>query len=128
VRRLVRHSAIVTTLTTAAAPGFIAWTVFAYGHGEVRPAPDDAASYNLESRAAIGAHHLCPGLWVVGRGYRRTAAEVLAQDIAPFKDFSWDNRFTYRVDSEQHTVTVSGPGAAPRTAVCNGDQGWGISS
>ena len=25
---------------------------------------------NLEFRAAIGAHHLCSGLWVVGRDYQ----------------------------------------------------------
>jgi CubicO group peptidase (beta-lactamase class C family) len=58
--------------------------------------------------------------------YKRTADEVLAQDIAPFKDFSWDERFTYHVDAEHRTVTVSGPGSAPRTARYNGDQGCTI--
>ena len=84
------------------------------------------AGYSLESRAAIGAHHLCSGLWVVGRVTPRTAKEVLAQDIAPFKDFSWDSRFTFRVDSTRHTVTVSGPGIVSRMAVYNGDQGCSI--
>ena len=37
------------------------------------------ADYSRESRAAIGAHHLCSGLWVVGRGYKRTPDEVLAR-------------------------------------------------
>jgi len=41
------------------------------------------SDYSRESRAAIGAHHLCSGLWVVGRVYKRTPEEALAQDIAP---------------------------------------------
>jgi CubicO group peptidase (beta-lactamase class C family) len=119
----VKRSAIVAA---AAALGFMAWgVVFAHGRGEPNAAPEDA-SYSMESRAAIGAHHLCSGLWVVGSVHRRTADEVLAQDIAPFKDFSWDERFKYRVDSEHRTVTVSGPGSAPRTARYNGDQGCAI--
>ncbi len=86
----------------------------------------DDATYGLESRAAIGAHHLCSGLWVVGRVTKRTADEILAQDIAPFKDFSWDPRFTYSVDANRHVVTVSGPGILSRTATYNGDQGCSI--
>jgi len=89
-------------------------------------APAQESSYSLESRAAIGAHHLCSGLWVVGRVTTRTAKEILAQDIAPFKDFSWDSRFTLRVDPNRHAVTVSGPGIIPRTATYNGDQGCSI--
>ena len=60
------------------------------GYGSVG-AQDNA--YSFESRAAIGAHHLCSGLWVVGRVTKRTAADVLAQDIAPFADFSWEKFF-----------------------------------
>ncbi len=89
------------------------------------PSSDDA-SYSLESRAAMGAHHLCSGLWVVGRVTKRTPEEVLAQDLAPFKDFSWDKQFTYRIDSDRHTVTVSGPATASRMAMYNGDQGCSI--
>src|SRR6266851_1770740 len=119
---IVKRSMVAAT----AALGLIAWTVaFAHGRGEAGLASEDAG-YGLESRAAIGAHHLCSGLWVVGTVYKRTADEVLAQDIAPFKDFSWDERFTYHVDSEHRTVTVSGPGSAPRTARYNGDQGCAI--
>src|SRR5689334_25389641 len=83
-------------------------------------------AYSLESRAAIGAHHLCSGLWVVGQVHKRTAEQILAEDIAPFKDFSWDKRFEYRVDAGDHTVTVSGPGIPARTARFNGDQGCAI--
>jgi hypothetical protein len=84
------------------------------------------SSYSLESRAAIGAHHLCSGLWVVGRVTPRSAKDILAQDIAPFKDFSWDSRFTFRVDAARHAVTVSGPGIVSRTSVFSGDQGCAI--
>jgi len=90
-----------------------------------QPRPVDAA-YSLESRAALGAHHLCSGLWVVGRDNSRTAEQIVMQDIAPFKDFSWDNAFTYDVDSTHHTVTVKGPGVPARTAKYNGDQGCSI--
>src|SRR6516164_6361212 len=86
----------------------------------------DDVSYSLESRAAIGAHHLCSGLWVVGSVYKRTAEEVLAQDIAPFKDFSCDSSFKYSVDSTRRAVTVSGPSFPVRTAVYNDDQGCSI--
>jgi CubicO group peptidase (beta-lactamase class C family) len=87
--------------------------------------PEDV-DYGLESRAAIGAHHLCSGLWVVGRVYKRTPEEVLAQDIEPFKAFSWDKSFTYRVDSDRRRVTVGAPSIPPRTAQYNGDQGCSI--
>jgi CubicO group peptidase (beta-lactamase class C family) len=90
------------------------------------PRPHFDEAYSLESRAAIGAHHLCSGLWVVGRVTKRTAEEVLAQDIAPFKDFSWDTRFKYSIDSDRQAVTVSGPGIPARTARYNGDQGCSI--
>jgi CubicO group peptidase (beta-lactamase class C family) len=86
----------------------------------------DEAAYSLESRAAIGAHHLCSGLWVVGSVYPRTPEEIVAQDIAPFKDFSWDKSFQYRVDNQSHTVTVASAGLPPRTAKFNGDQGCSI--
>jgi CubicO group peptidase (beta-lactamase class C family) len=84
------------------------------------------SDYGLESRAAIGAHHICAGLWVVGRVTKRTADQIIAQDIAPFRDFSWDPRFTYSIDNTRTSVTVRGPGIAPRMAVFNGDQGCAI--
>ena len=63
---------------------------------------------------------------MVGSVYKRTAEEIVAQDIAPFKDFSWDKSFTYTVDNRSHTVTVRSPGTPPRTAKFNGDQGCAI--
>lgn len=90
------------------------------------PAGAQDATYQRESRAAIGAHHLCSGLWVVGRVTKRTPEQILAQDIQPFRDFSWDPAFTFSVDNTRHAVTVRGSGIAPRTAVYNGDQGCTI--
>ncbi len=84
-------------------------------------------NYGLESRAAIGAHHICSGLWVVGRVTKRTADEIIAQDIAPFRDFSWDKSFTYVVDDatqDRDGPRRRHPGA--RTAKFNGDQGCSI--
>src|SRR6185503_20624146 len=103
--------------------GLIAWGTRA---SQGRAAEPDEAGYSLESRAAIGAHHICSGLWVVGSVYKRTPEEIVAQDIAPFKDFSWDPRFTYKVDAGRRSVSVSGPGIPPRTAKYNGDQGCAI--
>ena len=84
---------------------------------------DKAKLENLEFRAAIGAHHLCSGLWVVGRDYQRTPEEVVAQDIAPFPFFGWESDFTYDVDEDRRIVTVTAPGAPPRSAKYTGDQG-----
>jgi CubicO group peptidase (beta-lactamase class C family) len=84
------------------------------------------ADYSRESRAAMGAHHLCSGLWVVGRVYKRTPQDVLAQDIAPFQAFGWEENFKYDVDEKRRRVTVSIPGIPPRTAQYNGDQGCSI--
>ncbi|MGH9938926.1 MAG: serine hydrolase domain-containing protein [Blastocatellia bacterium] len=84
------------------------------------------ADYSRESRAAMGAHHLCSGLWVVGRVYKRAPDEVLAQDIVPFRAFGWEESFKYAIDEKRRRVTVSAPGAPPRTAQYNGDQGCSI--
>jgi CubicO group peptidase (beta-lactamase class C family) len=84
------------------------------------------ANYGLESRAAIGAHHICSGLWVVGRVTRRTPTQIVMQDIRPFRDFGWDDRFIYNVSETDKRVMVSGPGIEPRIAKYNGDQGCSI--
>ncbi|KLU06005.1 hypothetical protein RISK_001856 [Rhodopirellula islandica] len=76
----------------------------------------------MEFRAAICAHHLCSGLWVVGRDYQRTAEEVIAQDIAPFSYFGWQPEFEYQVDEARKIVTVTAPDAPPRSARYTGDQ------
>ena len=90
------------------------------------PAAAQDEAYSLESRAAIGAHHLCSGLWVVGSVTKRTPVQVLGQDIAPFRDFSWDDRFTFHVSETDKRSTVSGPGIPSRIAKFNGDQGCAI--
>ncbi|WP_197440602.1 serine hydrolase domain-containing protein [Polystyrenella longa] len=89
-------------------------------------AEEKAREENLEFRAAICAHHLCSGLWVVGRDYQRTPEEVIEQDIAPFPNFGWSPDFEYQVDESRHLVTVTAPGAPPRSARYTGDQGSSI--
>ena len=89
------------------------------------PAAQDA-NYGLESRAAIGAHHLCSGLWVVGRVTKRRPEQVLAQDILPFRDFSWDPSFSFDVSETEKRARVNGPGIPSRVAKFNGDQGCTI--
>ncbi len=88
---------------------------------ELALAADD--NYSRESRAAMIAHHIASGLWVVGRHYKRTPEEVLAQDIKPFRVFGWQDDFEYEIDRQRRSVTVRAPGVPPRTAVYNGDQG-----
>src|SRR4026209_1226054 len=90
------------------------------------PLTAQESDYGLESRAAIGAHHICSGLWVVGRVTKRTADEIIEQDIAPFRDFSWDKTFTCTVDDAKKSVTVRGAGIPARMAKFNGDQGCSI--
>jgi len=90
----------------------------------VKAEPDAAKQReNMEFRSAICAHHISSGLWVVGRDYQRTADEVIAQDIAPFPYFGWQADFTYEIDEERKIVTVTAPGAPPRSARYTGDQG-----
>ncbi len=86
-------------------------------------APQQVAKESREFRAAMAAHHISSGLWVVGRSHQRSPEEVIAQDIAPFPFFGWEPDFKYEVDDERKTVTVTAPGAPPRTAKYNGDQG-----
>jgi CubicO group peptidase (beta-lactamase class C family) len=76
--------------------------------------------------AAMAAHHLCAGVFVVGRDYKRSPEQVLEQDIAPFPVFQWQDEFEYSVDDEKRTATVWGPGIDARTAKYNGDQGCTI--
>ena len=74
----------------------------------------------------INAHHLCSGLWVVGRDNQRPADVVIAEDIARFPAFRWEDDFTYRVDAATHTATVTDPQAGSRSAKYNGEQGCSI--
>jgi CubicO group peptidase (beta-lactamase class C family) len=74
----------------------------------------------------INAHHLCAGLWVVGRDHRRAPQSVIAEDIARFAPFRWEDRFTWQVDSTNHIATVTAPGTGSRSARYSGDQGCAI--
>ena len=78
--------------------------------------------------AAMAAHHLCSGLYVVGRENKRSAERILAEDIAPFVlRFGWDESFGFTVDERDRSVTVSAPGVEPdRKARYHGDQGCTI--
>lgn len=71
----------------------------------------------------IGAHHLCAGLWVVGRDFERPAEQVVAEDIARFDAFRWEDDFTWVLDVDAREATVTSPRWGTRTAEYNGDQG-----
>ncbi len=60
-----------------------------------------------EHAAALGAHHICSGVFVVGRDYRRPPDEVLARDLARFRPFLWQEDFAYTVDRDADVVTVT---------------------
>jgi CubicO group peptidase (beta-lactamase class C family) len=79
-----------------------------------------------EHAAAMAAHHLCAGMWVVGRDYQRSAEQVLAEDIARFPDFAWRDEFDFEIDGRARRATVHGDGITPRSAQYNGDQGCTI--
>ncbi|HEX7123602.1 MAG TPA: hypothetical protein VF178_14600, partial [Gemmatimonadaceae bacterium] len=74
----------------------------------------------------IGAHHLCSGLWVVGRDYQRTPDAVVREDIARFPGFRWEEDFRYTIDSTKRVATVTDPRVGSRSARYNGDQGCTI--
>jgi CubicO group peptidase (beta-lactamase class C family) len=77
--------------------------------------------------AAMAAHHLCAGVFVVGRVYQRSPEEVFAMDVARFPDFNWQDDFEYEVDTADRSATVRGPGVTPpRTARYHDDQGCTI--
>jgi len=74
--------------------------------------------------AAATAHHLCAGMYVVGRDLERTAEEILAMDVARFPEFAWDRSFDFSVDQARRSATAWASGVQPpRTARYFGDQG-----
>ena len=88
----------------------------AWDHPEVR-----------DNIAAMTAHHLCSGMWVVGRDLRRTSQQVFREDIARFPQyFAWQDDMRWDVDVDNRTASVSGYGFETRTATYNGDQGCTI--
>jgi len=89
--------------------------------------PEEAVEDEAHIRGHIAgrvAHHLCAGVFVVGRDYERTVEEVVAQDLEPFDELRDD--FRYGVDFETRTASVSGDGFGTRSAEYNGDQGCTI--
>lgn len=76
--------------------------------------------------AAIGAHAICGGYFVVGRDYQRPLAEVIERDVAPFAAFEWNSDFEVALDEEAGTVTVTGDAIPDRVAMYGGDQGCTI--
>lgn len=74
----------------------------------------------------LNAHHLCAGLWVVGRDYRRAPDKVIAEDMSRFSGFRWEEDFRFSADSTTHTATVTDPQVGSRSARYNGDQGCSI--
>ncbi len=120
----MRSSRVITLITTLVLVG--QQQLVAAETPRKQQLVDTDVRYSRASRAAMAAHHLCAGLWVVGRSYQRTPEEVLAQDIAHFRVFGWEADFKYDVDADRRTVTVSGPGIPPRTAKYTGDQGCTI--
>ncbi|WP_420614965.1 serine hydrolase domain-containing protein [Candidatus Palauibacter sp.] len=73
--------------------------------------------------AGMAAHHICAGVFVVGRDYERSPEEVVTQDIRRFDIFKWQDDFDYAVNFETRTVSVSGEDFGTRSAEYNGDQG-----
>jgi len=103
--------------TTAAAVLLVAAL---YQHGM---AQEVLSSEGLEHVAAMDAHQICAGLFVVGRDIQRNAVTVVARDVAQFEWFRWDSSFRYDVDWDRRLVTVEVPGAPVRSAGYYGDQG-----
>jgi CubicO group peptidase (beta-lactamase class C family) len=77
-------------------------------------------------QAAMAAHHLCSGVFVVGRDFERTPEQVLREDIERFPVFQWQADFDYEVDHEAKTARVWGPGVSERVARYHWDQGCTI--
>ncbi len=90
---------------------------------ESRAAQEPRTPEERGSAMAWNAHHLCAGVFVVGRELRRPPDVVLARDIARFQHFRWEEAFDYAVDWERRRVTVSAPGLPSRSAGYHGDQG-----
>ncbi len=114
-RRLL---SVITTLSlwpVVATPGVLTAQDVLWNNPEVR-----------DHIAAMAAHHLCSGTFVVGRDYQRLPSRVLEEDIKPFRNFAWPDDFEWTVDLDAKRAKVWGPAVAKRTAEYNGDQGCTI--
>lgn len=120
--------ALLVTLVVAAACGPRSAPEGTAPSAEVPPV-DGAAHRSppprspVEYAAGLTAKLLCSGIFVVGRDAPRSPSEVLAEDVAPFPWFSWDDAYSWEVDEAAREVTVTPPGASARTAEYNDDQG-----
>lgn len=74
----------------------------------------------------INAHHLCSGLWVVGREHARPPEAVIHEDIARFPAFRWRDDFTFHVSGADRTVMITDSAIGTRVAKYSGDQGCAI--
>ncbi|MCZ6917958.1 MAG: serine hydrolase [Gemmatimonadetes bacterium] len=107
-------------------PSLAGWSIVL---GLCTASPSLAQTPTLPQRgyaAAIGAHHICAGVFVVGRDYQRSPETVLAQDVIPFPHFLWQSDFEYTVYQSTGLVTVRGQGIQARSARYTGDQGCSI--
>ena len=75
---------------------------------------------------AMSAHHLCSGVFVVGRDLARSPEVVIEHDIKRFDFFQWGDDFEYAVDMEKKTARVWVASGPSWTAQYNGDQGCTI--
>lgn len=99
-------------------------TLLVVGAVSLHSAPVGGQSPEERSSAmAWGAHHLCAGVFVVGRDLQRAPDVVLANDIRPFPWFRWEDGFSYEVDWERRRVSVEADGLPGRSAGYHGDQG-----
>lgn len=94
------------------------------GEGGQAAVPDGSDAAHVRGHiAGMAAHHICSGVFVVGRDYERSPEVVVVQDIRRFDIFKWQDDFEYAVNYETRTVSVSGEDFGTRSAEYNGDQG-----
>ena len=88
--------------TAAAAAAVLSMTGFA---PEAAQTEQDEAAHIRGHIAGRIAHHICAGLFVVGRDYERSLEEVVAQDLEPFGDPP--EGFEHAVDHDTRTASVA---------------------
>ncbi|MEX2284807.1 MAG: serine hydrolase [Gemmatimonadota bacterium] len=74
----------------------------------------------------MNAHHVCAGLWVVGKNTPRSLDTIVAEDIARFPAFRWEQDFRVTIDSTNHIATITDPRVGSRSAKHSADQGCAI--
>src|SRR5688572_30376167 len=74
----------------------------------------------------MNAHHVCAGMWVVSKGTARSPDAIVAEDIARFPAFRWEQDFRVQIDSVNHIATVTDPQVGSRSAKHSADQGCAI--